>query len=197
MSVTADPRAQAVKAFIRRKTVLNIIIYVAAYFIFLAIVAKRYAAASMTGLAPDAEFALGLGIGAVLLLFTYYLWRCPACGKALGFRFDPKACRHCKTGFTPDWKPDGRRDIFTSFSRRKKARFFLYAFLMLGAFYAAALLGQGRYISLGGLYFILGGIVLAFGIGDVLFWRCPNCRSHLGRAWNPAACYRCRTTLRK
>jgi hypothetical protein len=197
MSITLDPREQTVKAFIRRKTLINILLYIAFFFIFLAIIVKRYPGTTIIGLGPDIEFALGLGIGIGLFIITFYLWRCPACRKSLGINFSPKACPHCKAEFTPYWKPDNQRRIFTVFNRKKKSRFLLYVLLFIALFFSVMTAGQSGTFSSGVMYFILGGIVLAFGIGEILFWRCPNCNSHLGRGWNPPTCPRCNTELHK
>ena len=197
MTITLDPRAQTVRAFIKRKTVSSILIYIAFFFIFLAVISKRYAGVTFIGLAPDTEFALGLGIAIGLLIITFYLWRCPACGKSIGFKFDPKSCPHCKAGFTPYWKPDNEQRVFTAYARKKKARYLLYAVLIIFLFFSVMMAGQFQPVPLGALYFVLGGIVLAFGIGDVIFWRCPNCNSHLGKGWNPSICPRCNIILRK
>jgi hypothetical protein len=199
MTVSQDPREQTVRAFIKRKTVSSVLIYIAFFFIFIGIISKRYAGAgvTITGLAPDTELALGLGIGIALLLITYYFWRCPACGKSIGFKVDVKACPHCKSGFTPYWKPDNEQRVYNAYARIKKTRYFVYVLLIMFLFFSVSMAGQLQPIPISSLYVVLGGIVMAFGIGDLLFWRCPNCKSHLGRGWNPAACPRCDASLRK
>jgi hypothetical protein len=199
MTIGMDPREQIVRAFIKRKTLSSIMIYIAFFFIFVGIISKRYAGAgvTITGLAPDMELALGLGIGIALLLITYYFWRCPACGKSIGFKVNVNACPHCKAGFTPYWKPNNGQRVYTAYARIKKTRYFVYFLLIIFLFFSVSVAGQFQPVSISTLYVALGGIVLAFGIGDLLFWRCPNCKSHLGRGWNPAACPRCDASLRK
>ena len=197
MTISIDPREQTVKAIIRRKTVSSILIYIAFFFIFLAIISKRYAGITFIGLAPDMEFGLALGIGIGLLIITYYSWRCPSCRKPLGFRFDPKSCSHCKAEFKPYWKPENERRIINVFNRKKKARYLLYAILFIALFYAVMMASQYQSASFSMTYIILAAIILAFGIGDILYWRCPNCNSHLGRGWNPATCPKCDVRLQK
>jgi uncharacterized membrane protein HdeD (DUF308 family) len=197
MTVTTDPREHTVKAFIKRKTESSILLYLAFFFIFIGIIAIRYSGVSFIGLDSKIELALGAGIGIALIAITYYRWRCPACGKLLGLKVDVKACPHCKAELVPYWKPDKPQRIAAAYSRKKTARSFLYAIVLICAFLALTVIGRNQPVQLSSLYFVLGVIVVAFGISEILVWRCPNCKSHLGRGWNPADCPRCNTRLRK
>jgi uncharacterized membrane protein len=197
MTLNLDPKQQTVRAIIKLKTNLSILIYIAIFFIFLAIATKRYPGVSFLGLPQDTEFFLGIGIGAGLIIIAFYFWRCPSCQKSLGFKFNPKSCSHCKAGFTPDWKPDNEQDIFTAFTKKKRTRYLFYAVLIIAFVLSTFLLSQYQNVPFSTVIFILAAIVFAFGTGDILLWRCPNCNSHLGRAWNPAMCPKCNVTLRK
>jgi hypothetical protein len=197
MTVTADPREHTVKAFIKRKTESSILLYMAFFFIFIGIIAIRYSGVSFIGLDSKIELALGAGIGIALMAITYYRWRCPACGKLLGLKLDLKACPHCKAELAPYWKPDNPQRVIAAYSRKKTTRSFLYALLIMGAFFALTVIGRSQPLQYSVLYFVLGIIVVAFGISEILVWRCPNCKSHLGRGWNPGACPRCNARLRK
>jgi uncharacterized membrane protein YhaH (DUF805 family) len=197
MTLNLDPKQQTVRSFIKLKTNLNILIYIAIFFICLSIATKRYADVSFLGLPANTEFALGIGIGIVLVIIAFYLWRCPSCGKRLGFTLDPKSCSRCKAVFTPDWKPDSDQPIFTAFTRKKRTRYIFYVLLIIALFLSTSLLGQYQSVPFSVWFLILAVILIAFGIGDILYWRCPNCNSHLGRAWNPKNCPRCDVTLRK
>ena len=39
--------------------------------------------------------------------------------------------------------------------------------------------------------FFLGGTLLVFTIFYLVLWRCPACRSHFGRDYNPKTCPAC------
>src|SRR5512136_878471 len=101
MTATANPREHTVKAFIKRKTEANILLYLAFFFIFLGIIAVRYSGISFIELDSKIELALGLVIGIALMAITYFRWRCPACGKLLSVKVDIRECPHCKAGLAP------------------------------------------------------------------------------------------------
>src|SRR5690242_13062672 len=53
---------------------------------------KRLAA---MGLPSNAAVVVLLGVIAVLGVFTFWNWRCPACNRYLGKKARPKLCRRC------------------------------------------------------------------------------------------------------
>jgi hypothetical protein len=192
--INDDPKAPIIKSFSKRRTIAGILLYAVIICFAFAINSFRHSDPTLTGLPPTTELVLGLVIGIGLLIIAFFLWRCPACNKFLGFKTDLKWCPHCKEKLEPDWTKT-EKPVMATFKKKKRLVYILggTAFVFMVPMFIASNNPQSK-IAL--ICAIIAGIVdLGIFIFIFVIWRCPNCNKYLGR-YVSSNCPRCGVRLR-
>ena len=79
--------------------------YLAIFCLAFAFIHTMFPDVSLTGIEAEWEFRGALIIAAVLVVVSFFHWRCPSCKKFLGFKIGLRACPKCQAQF----KEEGKR----------------------------------------------------------------------------------------
>ncbi len=97
VNTPADPKD--VRSFKKRRTITYITWIAGAFFWAMMISSLRYPNNNYTALPKNIEPWALFGIGFILFIVSYFVWRCPVCHKFLGITTATTKCRKCNTVF--------------------------------------------------------------------------------------------------
>ena len=106
MTSNKEKRQHIIRTFEKKSKIQTLIIYLAMFCFAWALISLIYWDVSLTGLvSPRTEMWTVLGIAVVLLVFSYYYWRCPACNRFLRIRPGLKASlEQSRKATAKDWQ---------------------------------------------------------------------------------------------
>ena len=100
-----EKKQAVMEAFQKKVRIQTLITYVAMFCYAFALVSLLAWDISLFGLSSaQVERWAAFGIGTALLLFSYFYWRCPACGRFLWIRAGLRACPYCKAAYREEKK---------------------------------------------------------------------------------------------
>lgn len=85
--------------FLRRKKFQAYAIVITVVAMFSALWKLKHPGVFTSTLSEDTVSWLIIGIIALFAVFTFFNWKCPACGKYLGSNITQKRCRKCGVSF--------------------------------------------------------------------------------------------------
>lgn len=98
------PEKQVIETFLKRRMIVNILIYLALFCFAFIFTSRFIQGVSLTGLGNDVEVGIAMGILTGALIGALVYWRCPRCRKFIGVKIKPKACPHCGAKFVEENK---------------------------------------------------------------------------------------------
>lgn len=99
MSVNKSADPKAVKSFNRRRYTTLFLWIIGGFFWAMMITSLKNPGNSYTALPKNIEPWALFGLGTVIFIISYFVWRCPVCHKFLGLSTAAYKCRKCNTVF--------------------------------------------------------------------------------------------------
>ncbi len=199
MATNINPEENIKKSFNLRKTIVNILFYVAVFGAAFAVFALTHRNPTLTGLPYTPEFWIGAVVFFISAVISFYLWRCPKCKKFLGLKLGIIKCKNCRVELRKLDEPNINGDIEDYYIKKYKTytlKFWLYLiliFIVNGIF----LILINKYKITGALiYLLIITLLVPFFIIRYKYRRCPKCGHHFGRNFISDECPKCKTRLK-
>ena len=137
-------------------------------------------------------------------------WRCPACRGSLGSAFNPLQCEQCGVSLRKEGEvlrasiasrsKAELEETLARYARLRRRQFIVTTVVIV---FLLTLGGSGlalewsRYLGLGPIGFsvVCFGLVIGLTTFSLVNWRCPACKSYLGKSVDAQHCRRCGVQL--
>jgi rubrerythrin len=95
MDTDYEQQQRNMAVFARKKRNKYIVTVAMFIIVIAALIARTYPGFSIAGVSGDAIGFIAVGIVVLLIIYSSFDWRCPACKNILGRSMNPKRCPSC------------------------------------------------------------------------------------------------------